>query len=1253
MKKLYILMLLLASLTLVMASQETLLDTHQNEIELLSNDFSGIEINYELGDIQSQIISTKGGDFVEISANDYSLTGQEGLPKLPYSLKIISVPVGASVETNIRIKSQSTINLMNRGISYKVIPAQPSVEKCVDKKDVPFVINNDYYNTNQRLNQNPVTVKEIGYMRGNRLFEVAFYPVSYNPVTNDINVINSADVEISFVGGDYSATEELKAKTSSFMFEGIAAKSVFNYTNNTRTSLENYPLGYVIVTPSNFLDTLEPFINWKKEQGYDVTIATTETIGSTTTSIKNYMQGLWDAATAENPAPSYLLIVGDTQQVPAFTGSTDSGHVTDLNYVRLQGTDYLPEMYYGRFSATSVSQLEPQVNKTLMYEKYEFSDPSYLERATLIAGVDGSWAPTHGNGTLYYGSQNYFNSAHGFDATTYEYPASGSSASAIISDVNAGLGFLNYTAHGSETTWHDPQMTISNINSFSNDEMYPVVVGNCCLTNHFNTATCFGEAWLRASNGAVIYIGGTNSTYWDEDYWWSVGHFTPTSTSTPSFASTGHGTYDGLFHEHGEAFEDWAHTAGGMIVTGNMTVQGSSSTRKNYYWEIYSIMGDPSLMPYMGQPDAQTPDYQASLLVGMDSFDITAAPYTYAALSIDGELLGTCLTDANGAGTINFEAISMPGNAKLVLSHTDYQPYITTVEVIPAEGPYLVIESQNATGDMAAGQNISLNLNVMNVGVESVSNVDLVVTALQNAEITNGSATIASVDADESVAVDTAIEFALVNGLEENAPVTLHVVMTAGDDTWEYDLNYAAVAPRLQIADISIDDNDNSLLDPGDVADITVDFTNLGSYVANDLVATLATSTPGVTITQNDINFESVATGATAQAVFTIQVSDYVAVGSVADFEIDFASANEVSNNDEFTSSIGLVFEDFESGDFSSFDYATTSWTVVNDESHEGTYSAKSNTISDNQNTSLTLSMNNVAQGEITFWVKVSSEANYDELTFYIDGAAQDSWSGTVAWQEVSYDVSAGNHTFKWTYDKDYSMSSGSDCAWIDYIVFPSGGGNAGTPEITIDTYNHDFGNCASVTTVDITLGNTGETILAGQITGTEIFKVGLADEEPATMMNYSIDPNQELTFTVYFTPVQNISYAEAITITSNDPANDEIFVNVNGVGEGVNTADNNVLPVVTKLQGNFPNPFNPETTVKYAVKESGKIKLKIFNIKGQLVKTLVNQEVKAGYHSIVWDGTDNFGTDVATGIYMYRLETKTYNQTKKMMLMK
>ena len=833
MKRIILLFSLLLTLTLVMASQENIMNLHQNSIILQSNDAYGLDIGYELGNLEILNTNTRGGSYSQVTASEFSLTGDEGLPQLPYSQKIISVPVGATVEAFIEIQSENSINLMSKGFTNKIMPAQPSVAKNEDINSLPFIMDETTYTTNQVYSYKTVIVKEIGFLRGMRLFEVNYYPISYNPVSGELKVINKANVRVDFVNGDISATEELRAKTRSFMFEGIYSKSVFNYTQD-RMSLESYPLGYVIITPNMFLSTLEPFITWKKEQGFDVIIGITETIGSSTTAIKNYMQGIWNAATVENPAPSYLLIVGDTPQVPAFTGTTTSGHVTDLNYVRLNGTDFLPEMYYGRFSANNINELIPQVNKTLIYQKFEMPDPSYLDRATLIAGVDSYWAPTHGNGTINYATNNYFNAAHDLDVTAYRYPLSASSSSNIIADVNAGLGYLNYTAHGSETTWHDPSFTIGNVNSLTNNNQYPIVIGNCCLTNHFDTGTCFGEAWLRATNGAVIYIGGTNSTYWDEDYWWSVGHFTPTSTANPTYATTGFGLYDALFHEHGEAFEDWAHTAGAMIIAGNMTVQGSSSSRKDMYWEIYSIMGDPSTMPYIGVPAVQNVEAQSTLLVGMDFFDVTAAPYSYAALSLDGNLVGTVLTDASGNGTINFEPLSVPGVAKLVITNSEYQPYFGEVEVVPAEGPYLVINNQQITGFVAAGKTLDMFITVGNVGVESVSNVDVLISNFDgNATISNATTTIPAVAADGTYLIPSAFHVTLRDGLMNGELITLHFTFTTDEHSWEYDLNLRAIAPVIEVNQISVSDNDNNLLDPNEIADIIISYENTGTFVAN------------------------------------------------------------------------------------------------------------------------------------------------------------------------------------------------------------------------------------------------------------------------------------------------------------------------------------------------------------------------------------------------------------------------------------
>jgi hypothetical protein len=90
-----------------------------------------------------------------------------------------------------------------------------------------------------------------------------------------------------------------------------------------------------------------------------------------------------------------------------------------------------------------------------------------------------------------------------------------------------------------------------------------------------------------------------------------------------------------------------------------------------------------------------------------------------------------------------------------------------------------------------------------------------------------------------------------------------------------------------------------------------------------------------------------------------------------------------------------------------------------------------------------------------------------------------------------------------------------------------------------------------------------------------------------------------------------------------------------------------------TYLENNYPNPFNPSTTISYSIAISGDVKLSVYNIRGQLIRTLVNESLDAGIHSVVWDGDNNLGRSVGSGIYLYKLETSDSRIVKKMLLMK
>ncbi len=95
------------------------------------------------------------------------------------------------------------------------------------------------------------------------------------------------------------------------------------------------------------------------------------------------------------------------------------------------------------------------------------------------------------------------------------------------------------------------------------------------------------------------------------------------------------------------------------------------------------------------------------------------------------------------------------------------------------------------------------------------------------------------------------------------------------------------------------------------------------------------------------------------------------------------------------------------------------------------------------------------------------------------------------------------------------------------------------------------------------------------------------------------------------------------------------------------------VLPKALELSQNYPNPFNPTTTIKFALPVESSVNLAVYNVLGQRVRVLMNQPVPAGYHSVTWNGTNESGDQVASGLYVYRLETSEGIKTKKMLLLK
>jgi hypothetical protein len=911
------------------ANQSIRLSDAQSGATILSQNQSGLTINVEIGSIDAFDVNTTEGVFSQLVVDGAAGSKNIGEPALPVFNRLISIPYECELTTEVIDYQIEEISLVDYGITNPIIPAQPSLSKSQNPDDVPFEYNRASYQNSGYHGPSQTNAEVVGFMRAMRLARISIAPIEYDPVNNMIRVQKNITVRISFINPNWKSTEDEWRRLYSPYFE-TAYSQVCNYEGQRPmllNDLTRYPVKYVIVSARMFEAQLQPFIEWKTKKGFNVVVGYTDVIGGTNAAIKTWIRNIYNEGTPEDPAPSFVLFVGDAQQIPPYNYGE---HISDLNFCEYTN-DNIPEIYYGRFSAQNTTQLQPQIDKTLEYEKYLMPDPSYLGEVTMIAGVDASHAPTYGNGQINYGTENYFNTAHGLFSNTWLYPESnGNVEAAIIQTINDGLSFINYTAHGSHDSWSDPYLSVSNVNSLTNAHKYPLAVGNCCLTNTFGTdysTPCLGETFLQAANkGAIGYIGGSNSTLWDEDYWWGVGY--KSVVVHPAYNSAHLGAYDGSFHDHSEPTTSYYVTNDAMVYCGNLAVTQSGSSNIAYYWQVYHLMGDPSVMTYFGVPDPNTVVHDAAIIFNSDQITVQALPGSYIGISKDGELHGAANVGTSGQVTMDLVPFDAPGVADIVVSAQNRIPYISTIQLIAPSGPYVVYDSShvddssgNNNGQIDCGEHIALGIQLKNVGPDAANNVVATLRSDNNLiSITDNQESFGSIPGGDGV-VFRSNAFAFdISGQIPDATV-INFTLTAiysGPDTVESNFLLSAHAPDLEFVGVAIDDNgnDNGILDPGEAAILTVSVANGGSIAAVSAEGVLSETDNYINVTDANGSFGSIAPGDTvdnAVNTFMVSAASFCPTGYSASLMINFTATGGYQSSVTFPIMVGdraTVFSD-------------------------------------------------------------------------------------------------------------------------------------------------------------------------------------------------------------------------------------------------------------------------------------------------------------------------------------------------------
>lgn len=999
------------------------------KVHLVSSDIKTSVLEFTLGGFSVVPVSTPRGISNIINVEGSTPMLSKGNPDLPKLTSSIIIPDQANMEVEVVEALYKEYN------NIVIAPSKGNFSRDIDPSTIPFTYGPTY--TKNRFYPSELTsMREPYIMRDIRGQTVIANVFQYNPVTNVLRVYYQLKLKIKSNGINLTNSFDGKntVKKLDREFKEVYNSHFLNYDNDRYTPVEEQGK-MLIICYSSFMPSMLPFVEWKKSEGIPVEMVSAASIGNSQ-AIKTYVTNYYN-----EHGLTYLLLVGDHSQVPCYQAT--SGY-SDNSYSYVSGNDHYPDLFVGRFSAETVEQVETQVNKVLYYEINPSLASNWMETSVGVAsdlgsGDDNEYDYEHiRNLQVELESFTYQSRYEYFDGSQGGFDAAGNpSPSQVAAGINSGSSCVLYCGHGSQSGWGSSGFSSSDVNQLANTGKLPFVISVACVNGDFTNGTCFAEAWLRAHNGTELR--GAVATLM--------------STINQSWSPPMEGQDEMIAILAESDSNNIKRTFGGITMNGCMKMNDTYGSDGYEMTDTWNLFGDPSIMIRTAQATQITATHPSTVLIGVNSFQLSCNEEgAFACITLNGEILGTAYV-LGGSATINLsQPLNLIDTLKLVITAFNHIPYITTVPIIAASGPfvamnnYLVIDQSGNNNNLPDfGENITLDLTLQNLGVAMANSVNATISAnTPDLTITDNVQSFGNINTNTSSTQNNAYAISIANNVADQTVVPVSIVITDNNSNiWNSNFNMILNAPSLVAGSIVIDDalggNNNSNLDPGESVNILIPVLNIGHSDAPNTIGTLSSTNSLITITNGNYALNTVIVNGTVNAIFTLSVSQAATYGSTV--VLDFTANSGAYNAQKtFHLNLGIVDEDFETNNFTQYNWINTSaipWKITNVNPYEGLYCAKSGAISHNNSTELKITFDVLTEDSISFYRKVSSEQDFDLLMFYIDNTKKEEWSGEKGWERKVYAVSAGTHTFRWIYEKDFWGSSNSDAAWIDYIVFP------------------------------------------------------------------------------------------------------------------------------------------------------------------------------------------------------------------------
>ena len=644
--------------------------TSINSLKATDNNISLIESSEEETVLQIDInayaiktFHTPNGIKKVVTIKDGVQLQQKGKPDLPVLSQPLLIPDDKKM--GVRILDADYFDIPN----MEIAPSKGAIKRTVLPNVIPYSYG-EVYQQNAFFPQQNAWMSKPYILRNTRGTVLKIAPVQYNPITKVLRVYSSLKVKVFSTNRPAEINPIIRSNSSkSSEFQDIYKRRFINYEQMQNTVLryeqlkEGNPGRMLIISHGEYLDIMQPLVDWKNQKGIHTEMFDVAAIGDSM-AIKNFIKNYYNA----HPDFIYLLLVGNIDQVqPSHTipdawGESYGGNC-DNAYTYLVGDDHYADIFIGRFAGETASDIATQVERTIHYERDIQASEIWMTNALCSASNE--------DGTAYgvIGDDGESDSLHlenikidlqNFGYFTHSENQNGGTSSGLQNYWSTGCGQFQYTGHGSNLGVGNVPFQIDRVYNLTNVNRLPFVMTVGCSTGNYFASPNYALSQMTATqNGLPVGAIGTAASIISQAW------------ASPMDAQDE--VVDLITEQHpdnvkrtlgGVLFNGFFHMLDEYNTPGESTTPGLTDGEEMAdYWLVY---GDPSVLLRTQLQEEMTVSHPEGISTGAREFTVHCnVEGALVSLTFNNEIQGIGFID-NGQVILQIDEVTQTSGSMLV-----------------------------------------------------------------------------------------------------------------------------------------------------------------------------------------------------------------------------------------------------------------------------------------------------------------------------------------------------------------------------------------------------------------------------------------------------------------------------------------------------------------------------------------------------------------------------------------------------------